>query len=136
MRTDGDLKVNFCDDIIIDGNDVVSEADTGVSAVRNAQRRVSARSTDFQIRSEIAAGIESFMQGRIDTFLLSDLENTISLCLTQYGLFSKGEFKVLFDTTNEDKLGVIISFNKSIDPYNSDSSFSVYIDKQNQRSYV
>jgi hypothetical protein len=136
MRTERDLKVNFCDDIVLDGNDIVVEIDASVSAIRNAQRRVSARSTDFQIRSEIAAGIESFMQNRIDTFLLSDLENTISLCLTQYGLFNKDEFKVLFDTTNEDKLGVIISFDPIIDQLGSDATFSVYIDKQNQRSYV
>lgn len=130
-----DLMVNFADDIIISNSDLAFENNDLTSAIRNAQRRVSARQTDFQLRSEIAAGIESFLQSKLDIYTLSDIESTVISCMTQYGLFDPKDFSVLFDDSDAGKLGVIIKFSKNIESYNTDSTFSVFIDKQNQKSY-
>jgi hypothetical protein len=135
MKTELDLKVNNADDIIFDGIDLVTETDIFSSSMKNAQRRVSARQTDFIIRPEIAAGIESFLQSNINDFLLSDLESTIRFCMTQYGLFENKDFKVKFDTTNAGKLGVIILFSPNVLSSSEETSFSVFVDIQNQRSY-
>ncbi len=132
MNTELDLKVNFADDIVFDGIDLVVETNSHTAAIKNAQRRISAKQTDFPLRSEIAAGIESFLQERINDFMLSDMEMTIRSCMTMYGLFDNVDFNVLFDTTDTTKLGVIISFNNI---GQDTDTFSVFVDIQNQRSY-
>lgn len=135
MQTQLDLKVNSADDIVFDGIDLMVDSSVFSCSMNNAQRRVSAKQHDFMIRPEIAAGIESYLQSRIDTLLLSDIELTIRSCVTQYGLFTNKDFKVLFDTTNAGKLGVILSFNENLTSVADDTTFSVFIDIQNQRSY-
>jgi hypothetical protein len=137
MITDGDFKVDYADDIIIDSNDAVFELDNFTSAMRNAQRRISAGQSDFKLRPEIAAGIESFLQRQINILTLSDIELTIKSCMVNDGLFSGDEFAIKFDTSDTTKLGVLISLKKNgTVPLDSSTTFSVYVDKQNMRSYA
>lgn len=133
MLTTTDLKVNEADDILFDGFDVLVQTDPYINMFRNAQRRVSASGTDFLLTDEISASIETFLQSRITPITLSDIELNIRSALTQYGLLANTDFDILFSDV-EDKLGVVISF-KLPGAGTTDTSFSVFVNKQNQRSY-
>jgi hypothetical protein len=128
-----DLKVNEADDIIFDGYELLVESDKYINTFRNAQRRVSASQSDFLFTDEIAACIETFLQSSIDPITLSDIELNIRTSLTQYSLLDNKEIAILFDD-DEDRLGVMIVF-KLPNATTQETSFSVFINKQNQKSF-
>lgn len=135
MIESDDLKVNDADDIIIEGDDISIEPDYYINAFRNGQRRLSARSSDYILTPEIVAGIETIIQKNINTMLLSEIEFMIRSALSHHSLFKTTDYDVLFND-NEDKIGIIISFKLPQASFSEKNSFAVFVDKENQRSYI
>jgi hypothetical protein len=135
MISTEDLFVNASDDFIIAGEDILLESNPIIVTVNNAKRRLEAYGTDNRYIPEIAAGLESFMQKQINLFTLSNLELTIATTLTHYSLLNNREIEVSFDTSDEGRLGVLVRFMLPTIDENL-TSFSIFINKQNQRSYI
>lgn len=129
-----DLSVDECDDILLNGDDLSTEHDEYINIFRNAERRVSARETDYLLTSEISACLETMLQGKVNSLLLSDIETNIRTSLNQSNLLLNNEFDILFKV-NEDKVGILLKFKMPNASTSEKNTLSVYIDRLNQRVY-
>jgi hypothetical protein len=127
-----DLVTDDSDDLIIDG-DLDIEVDPLKSLIKVAQRRVSARCDDFMLEN-VGAGIERYLQKRINTSTKFQIQEEISRVLSDNNLFLRKEFKTILLDENEDgSLPIIIKLKSNFTDYGY--SFRVLINNQNQRSY-
>lgn len=134
-----DVAVDRTDDFVIFNGDIMEEPISARNTLQNARRRVSARFDDFVLIPEISAAIETFLQRYITDITLSDIEQNIRYALNGSSLFENKDMDIYFNTSNQDKLGVVIKFNiPGISSSVSDEelTFSTFVDIQNQRSFV
>lgn len=131
MKDTIDVAVNSADDFIVSSGDIVIETDTYKNMFLNSERRLSSRVTDNLLIPEISAGIESYLQGKLNEYLLSDIETNIRTTLSQYDLLLRSEYDVLFNV-EDDKLGIMLKFNL---PDSTSNTLSIFIDRLNQKSF-
>ena len=136
MLTITDVEVDNADDIIL-GDDIEIEWNGGLSTMRCAERRVSARYDDF-ILDDISAGLERFLLQKDQTYTKNNIEAAIRECLEKDALLFSGDYDVfIMDAAEDKKLPIIIRFRI---PNIPDSlidrlTFKVLVNIENQRSY-
>lgn len=125
-----DLKTDTCDDIILK-DDILF--DNSINAtLRTAERRISARTSDFKYDS-CAAGIDKYLQG-YSAISQYGIKSDINRVLAEDFLFLLNEYDLVVpDPDSKGKLNVFIKFR------NSDAVpsrlFKVLINLQNHSVY-
>lgn len=129
-----DLQVDNGDDIILT-DDLDIEIEPLNSLMRVAERRVSARYDDF-LYSACGAGLERFIQKRINTNTKSEIENAIRQALYSDALLLPGEYDVHVIDVGSNKLQIIISLKlPGLESPSDISTFRIMVNLENQRSY-
>ena len=129
-----DLLVDNGDDIIVT-DDLDIDVNPLNSVLRTVERRVSARYDDF-LYSACGAGLERFIQKRINGNTKAEIENAIRNALFSDTLLLSGDYDINIIDVGNHKLQVILSFKfPGIDPNSDIATFKIMVNLQNQRSY-
>lgn len=129
-----DLKVDNGDDIIL-RDDLVVDIDPFNAIMRTSERRISARYDDFTY-TRGAAGLERFIQQKINTTTKANIEEAIRDALYADALMLPNEYDVFIVDVGKNKLQIIIQLR--FPGYKGDpevTTFKVMVNLQNQRSY-
>lgn len=129
-----DLQVDNGDDIIISDDDMDLDLNPLNTLLRIAERRISARADDF-IYSSCGAGLEQFIQKRINNDTKADIETAIRTALYSDGLLLPGEYDVNVIDSGNNKLMILVSLKIPGYKDNPDvTTFKVMVNLENQRS--
>jgi len=132
MKITIDFKTDNADDLILSG-DILQESDPGISTVKNAERRITARYDDFLL-DNIGCGVERYIQKQITETTKSILETEIKRSLSSFGLLLSSEYAVKFlDIPDSRTLPVLLKFTSPI--LRNADNFKVVVNLQDQRAY-
>lgn len=134
MKSIIDVQVDGTDDLIIQDNDLLIEANILQTSLNVAGRRIVGRYDDAELRDNLCAGLERFLFSKNIINSAYDIKSSIIKCLSRDGLFNSTEFDIkIAPTENPREAKLYIIFRTQLK--NEVSTFKIFVDIQNQRVY-